>query len=171
MNPAQRRYSTTGKETLAVISCLRKWKFYLQGQHFELFTDHIAIQYLKTKKAEQLTRVEQGWIDVLSQFDYTPQYEPGPKNVVADAISRWSTYPTLNVLELCAGGTGTLLLALVAELPDYVQVSYYVVEKDLAAANSLKFAFAHIQKLRPHTFLGSVDNINCFGSTITELQQ
>jgi len=114
--------------------------------------------------------VEQGWIDILSQFDYTPQYEPGPKNVVADAISRWNTYPTLNVLELCAGGTGTLLHALAAESPDYVQVLYYAVEKDVAAANSLKSPFAHIQKLRPHTFLGSVDNVNYFGPTITELQ-
>ena len=171
LNPAQRRYSTTGKETLAVISCLRKWKFYLQGQHFKLFTDHIAIQYLKTKNAEQLTRVEQGWIDILSQFDYTPHYEPGPRNIVADAISRWNTYPTLNILELCAGGTGTLLHALAAELPDYVRVSYYAVEKDLAAANSLKSAFAHVQKLRPHTFLGSVDNVNCFGSTLIDLKQ
>eukprot|EP00963_Diacronema_lutheri_P006434 scaffold560_cov456-Pavlova_lutheri.AAC.2 len=118
--------------------------------------------------AEQLTRVEQGLIDILSQFDYTPQYEPGPKNVVADAISRWNTYPTLTILELCAGGTGTLLHALAAEMPDYVRVSYYAVEHDLSAANSLKSASAHVQKLRPHTLLGSVDNINCFGTTIAD---
>lgn len=58
----------------------------LHGKHFTLRTDHISLLSLQNKN-EPARRVQR-WLDDLATYDFTLEYLAGPKNVVADAISR-----------------------------------------------------------------------------------
>jgi hypothetical protein len=43
---ADKNYTTTEREGLAMFYSLYKFRHYLLGDHFELFTDHLAMKYL-----------------------------------------------------------------------------------------------------------------------------
>lgn len=51
------------------------------------------------KNATEPTRRVAKWLDTLAEYDYTLEYLPGPKNTVADAISR-ADYAEVGSLEL-----------------------------------------------------------------------
>ena len=50
LNEAQRNYTTTEKELLAVVHPLDKFRAYLVGSDIVIFTDHSAFKYLLTKQ-------------------------------------------------------------------------------------------------------------------------
>ena len=50
LNEAQRNYTTTEKELLAVVYALNKFLAYLVGSDIIIFTDHSALKYLLTKQ-------------------------------------------------------------------------------------------------------------------------
>nr|CAN70642.1 hypothetical protein VITISV_020042 [Vitis vinifera] len=50
LNEAQRNYTTTEKELLAVVFALDKFRAYLVGSFIIIFTDHSALKYLLTKQ-------------------------------------------------------------------------------------------------------------------------
>ena len=50
LNEAQRNYTTTEKELLAVVYALDKFRAYLVGSDIIIFTDHSALKYLLTKQ-------------------------------------------------------------------------------------------------------------------------
>ena len=50
LNEAQRNYTPTKKELLAVVYALDKLRAYLVGSDIIIFTDHSALKYLLTKK-------------------------------------------------------------------------------------------------------------------------
>ena len=49
LNEAQRNYTNTEKEFLAVVYALDKFRSYLIGSDIVIFTDHSALKYLLTK--------------------------------------------------------------------------------------------------------------------------
>ena len=85
-NNAESNYTPGELELLAVINALQKWRHYLLGRQFTLLTDHSNLRYLRTKAT--LSRRELRWLNLLAEFDFEVQSIPGPKNVVADALSR-----------------------------------------------------------------------------------
>ena len=50
LNEAQRNYTTTEKELLAIVYAMDKFRSYLIGVEIIIFTDHSALKYLLTKK-------------------------------------------------------------------------------------------------------------------------
>ena len=50
LNEAQRNYTTTEKEILAVVYALDKFRAYLVGSNIIIFTNHLALKYLLTKQ-------------------------------------------------------------------------------------------------------------------------
>ena len=50
LNEAQRNYTTTEKELLAVVFALDKFRAYLVGSVIVVFTDHSGLKYLLTKQ-------------------------------------------------------------------------------------------------------------------------
>ena len=50
LNEAQRNCTTTGKELLALVYALDKFRAYLVGFDIVIFTDHSALKYLFTKQ-------------------------------------------------------------------------------------------------------------------------
>jgi hypothetical protein len=46
---SEHNYNTTEREGLAIVYALQKYKHYLLGKHFKMFTDHSALKYLVNK--------------------------------------------------------------------------------------------------------------------------
>ncbi|EPS71058.1 hypothetical protein M569_03701 [Genlisea aurea] len=92
---SQLNWTPWEKEMYAVFRSLSKWCGVINFQPVTVLTDHQALRYWTTEHVE----VPSGprgrrarWHMLLSQFDLTVQYVPGPSNHLADAMSRWA-YP------------------------------------------------------------------------------
>ena len=86
LNSHERRYCTTRKEMLAVVTALRKFKTYLWGRPVLLRTDNAAVNYmLHIKEPEgQLAR----WLEELGCYNLQVTHRPGRNHGNADALSR-----------------------------------------------------------------------------------
>ena len=83
---AEKRYSATELEGLAVYRSINFFAHYLFGRTFTVVTDHKAlVSFLKSKV---LNKRLQGWMLQLLQFDFTIVYRPGVEHLDADALSR-----------------------------------------------------------------------------------
>ena len=49
LSSTERNYTTTEREGLAMVYALHKFKHYLLGSHFKMFTDHSTLKYLVNK--------------------------------------------------------------------------------------------------------------------------
>ena len=77
---------------------LKKWRHYLYGVTFDVFTDHKSLKYLFSQK--ELNLRQKRWVKFLQDYDYTVNYYPGKANVVADALNRTIKIARLMVKEL-----------------------------------------------------------------------
>ena len=79
-------YSSMKLELLALKwSVSEKFREYLLGNKFTVYTDNNPLSYLQTAK---LGAVEQRWASQLALFDFEIKYRPGTANKNADALSR-----------------------------------------------------------------------------------
>jgi RNase H-like domain found in reverse transcriptase len=85
---AEPRYTTTEKESLAVVFGLRKFRHCLYGEKFEVITDYIALTWLLALRdpKKKLAR----WIVEMQTYDFDVLYERGDGELMAvpDALSR-----------------------------------------------------------------------------------
>ncbi len=74
------------QELFAIKLALTKWRHFLLGQHFDVYTDNSACKWLlhTPELNPKMTR----WLDFFAQFTFTLHHRPGALNVVADALSR-----------------------------------------------------------------------------------
>lgn len=86
LNAAEKNYSTTDRELLAVVWALEKWRQYLFSQAVVVYTDHRPITFLRSLK-EPKGRMAR-WISRLQEFSFELRYRPGADNHVADCLSR-----------------------------------------------------------------------------------
>ena len=89
---AQKQYSATELEGLAVYKSIFFFDHFLYGRKFVVFTDHQALVSLLRSK--RLNKRLQGWILRLMEFDFEIIYRPGSANADADGLSRqaWSIH-------------------------------------------------------------------------------
>ena len=95
LNEAERKYSITEKECLAVVHCILKLNTYLLGKEFVVVTDHIALQWLMSCNSKNLRLTH--WALTLQSYSFKIKYRSGRSNKDADHLSR---YPS-------ADGSGT----------------------------------------------------------------
>jgi hypothetical protein len=67
LNNAQLNYLTTEKGLLAMVFALDKFWAYLVGSPIVVFTDHVALKYIFTKKGANARLLR--WILILQEFD------------------------------------------------------------------------------------------------------
>lgn len=86
LTSAERNYSTTEREALAVVWALNKFRAYIDGSPVTLVTDHQALKWLMNLKSPtgRLAR----WALQLQAYNLDINYQPGKLNTVADALSR-----------------------------------------------------------------------------------
>lgn len=87
LNKAERNYSTTERECLALKFATQVFRPYLYGTRFTVITDHQSLVYLKSMKNPngRLAR----WKLHLLDFDFTVKYKKGKLNTDADTMSRY----------------------------------------------------------------------------------
>jgi len=79
-------YSSRKLELLALKwAVCDKFKDYLAGREFIIYTDNSPLSHLETSK---LGAVESQWVNNLQQFNFMIKYKPGRDNTVADELSR-----------------------------------------------------------------------------------
>ena len=86
LNPHQRNYPVHDKEMCAIMHALDRWRPFLLGRHFKVYTDHRSLVYLKTQP--NLNQRQLRWMERVVDYDCEILYKPGKENVVADAFSR-----------------------------------------------------------------------------------
>lgn len=96
LNSAERNYPTHEQELLAVVHALKTWRFYLDGSHFIVYTDHATLQHFPTQP--KLTRRQARWMELLQEYNFTFKYKKGSDNTVPDALSRRPDHHELNSL-------------------------------------------------------------------------
>ncbi|MCP3662607.1 MAG: DDE-type integrase/transposase/recombinase [Gammaproteobacteria bacterium] len=86
MSAAERNYSATEKECLAVIYGLKQYRHYVLGRHCTILTDHQALRWLLRQQSPsgRLAR----WALSIQEYDVSIEYRPGAVNYTADALSR-----------------------------------------------------------------------------------
>ncbi|GFX38851.1 hypothetical protein TNCV_1890151 [Trichonephila clavipes] len=86
LTPAERNYSTTEREALAVVWALKKFRGYIEGTEITVASDHQPLKWLLNLKSPtgRLAR----WTLEIQSFNLKVQYIPGKANVVADMLSR-----------------------------------------------------------------------------------
>lgn len=86
LTPAQKRYCTTRKVLLAVVTFTRQFRVYLLGRRFTVRTDHHSLMWLLRFK--HLEGQLAGWMEELAQYDMAISQSSGNKHINADSLSR-----------------------------------------------------------------------------------
>ena len=86
LNEAEKNYSTTEREALALVEGIKKFQPYLFGRKFTVVTDHSSLRWLMNVKdaTGRLAR----WSLLLQQYDFDIVHRPGKEHSNADSLSR-----------------------------------------------------------------------------------
>ena len=88
LNSAQRNYSATERELMALVEATKHWRAYLHGSPHPILlkSDHKPLVYLNGK-AELGMRLSR-WMEELCDLTFEIGYVKGKDNAAADALSR-----------------------------------------------------------------------------------
>nr|VZI23835.1 unnamed protein product [Spirometra erinaceieuropaei] len=94
--PAETRYSTFGRELLAIYLTVKHFRHFLEGRDFTIFTDHKPLTFALRSHSDKYNPREIAHLDYIAQFTTDIRHIDGTKNEVADMLSR----PSLSSLQL-----------------------------------------------------------------------
>ena len=86
LSKAERNYSTTQKEALAIYYFAKHFRPYLYGHKVTVLTDHMPLKYFDDLKDARGAVAR--WGVYLQEMDMEIKYKPGKTNSNADALSR-----------------------------------------------------------------------------------
>lgn len=96
--PRLQRASTYIHKLHVITSAVRKWRQYLLGYPFVIFTYHKSLRDLMPQVIQ--TSKQQTYLSKLFGYDYTIKYKSGTSNIVADALSRITAIESIQLFAL-----------------------------------------------------------------------
>ncbi|WJZ89307.1 hypothetical protein VitviT2T_008533 [Vitis vinifera] len=169
LNEAQRNYTTTEKELLAVVFALEKFRAYLVGSFIVVFTNHSALKYLLTKQDAKARLIR--WILLLQEFNLQIKDKKRVENVVADHLLRLAIAHNSHVLPINDDFPEESLM-LLEDAPWYAHIANYLVTGEVPSewkAQDKKHFFAKIHAYyweEPFLFNISIANGQVAGASI-----
>jgi len=99
LNSAQRNYTTTEKELLSIVECLKEFRNILWGYEIIVYSDHKnLVQAATISESQRVMR----WRLLLEEFGPDIRHTSGEDNTIADALSRLpTTNPTESIRSSC----------------------------------------------------------------------
>ena len=91
LNKAGKSYPATKLECLAIVWAVAKFRPYLMAMPFEVYTDHYALQWLKTMRTG--SALLHRWSAALEEYDFTVRHRPGKVQTHVDGLSRLPVGP------------------------------------------------------------------------------
>lgn len=85
LSKAERQYSVTRKDLLAVVTFVKHFRHYLLGRHFVVQTDHSSLQWLYNFKEPEGQTAR--WSEYHQEFDFEVIHRSGCNHANADALS------------------------------------------------------------------------------------
>lgn len=89
LSKAEKNYSTIERKGLAMVYVLQKFRHYLLGRHFKMYTDHSALKYLVNKP--MLGGGICKWLLLFQEYDFEVIVKQGRLNVGPDHLSHNET--------------------------------------------------------------------------------
>jgi hypothetical protein len=86
LSKAERNYSTTRRELLAVIFGFKQFRQFLLGRKFVLRVDHAALTQLRS--TPDVVGQAARWLDFIGEYDFDIQHRSGAAHGNCDALSR-----------------------------------------------------------------------------------
>nr|KYP65719.1 Transposon Ty3-G Gag-Pol polyprotein [Cajanus cajan] len=81
--------SAYARKMYAITESIKKWRQYLIGHHFRIFTDQQSLRHMFSQVFQTPEKPDQQkWAAKLQGFSYEILYKPGKQNRVTDALSR-----------------------------------------------------------------------------------
>ena len=82
----ERNYPAQERETLSILHALREWRCFIDGNEYEVYTDHLPLKYYNdtSKISPRLVR----WMSELSLYNPKIIYKKGIDNIIPDLLSR-----------------------------------------------------------------------------------
>lgn len=98
LTSAEQKYGATERELIAVMFGISKYRCYVEGTKFFVYSDNSALKWLEklSNPSGRLSR----WSLYLSSYDFEIRHRPGKLNVVPDVLSR--DIASINVPNLIA---------------------------------------------------------------------
>ena len=85
LNQAEKEYSATMLECFAIVWAVAKFRPYLMSIPFEVYTDHYALQWLKTMRTG--SALLHRWSTAMEEYDFTVKHRPGKSQTHVDGLS------------------------------------------------------------------------------------
>jgi hypothetical protein len=102
LQPAETRYSTFGRELLAVYLSTRHFRHHLEARQFFVLTDHKPLTYALHNSINRHSPREIRHLDLIFQFTTDLRHVSGNANPVADALSRIATLTPSSTIDFDA---------------------------------------------------------------------
>ncbi|KAL7299237.1 hypothetical protein TKK_0007831 [Trichogramma kaykai] len=96
LSDVEQKYDTYSREALVILFTVTKFKAYLLGRRFIIYTDHKPLLYFR-HSTDPNSRVSRYQFS-LSAYDFEIRYKMGKTNVVADCLSRNPVIENVNVI-------------------------------------------------------------------------
>ena len=91
LKPAETRYSTYDRELLAIYLAIRRIRYFLEGRHFHVLTDHKPLIYALSSRPDRHSPWQVRHLNFISQFTTDLRHIQGSANTAADTLSRLET--------------------------------------------------------------------------------
>ena len=88
LKPAETRYSTFGRELLAIYLAIKHFRHLLEGRPFYVLTDHKSLTFVFNHNSDKYTPRETRQLAYITEFTTDIRHIQGKDNTAADALSR-----------------------------------------------------------------------------------